>query len=242
MTKCMHVFLLLIVMMGSIEGAFIPHLAQRAIAMGLKKVVGSTGKKAAEAVHGKIEENLGRDVSIGDISTMKVEMVQVIEPFGKTATVTDFLGNRAARWLSVLSPLKKSPMKEKLLKKRPDLQIDFSELLGIYVILNESETAAAESLLSAPVCLLTSKDKYFNGVNDPCASVSTEILERIIERFTEISSLRESFGDLLKVSSEWDSHWRMIFLRLEPYASDLLAKKTKLLKTWESIGEQIRHN
>ena len=215
--------------------------ALKAIHSLLNKIFGNAIKNTATQINDKIEKNLGQDVSIGDIESMNVEMVRVVEPYSSQAIVTDFMGNKAAFLLSTLRPLKSTFMgKKKNLKQYPTAQYDLNELIGIFMVLNESDSAAAEALLSAQPCLLSREDYHFKRVANPCHNLSEEIMVKIIERFDEIESFRKHFNDAsVKISGEWDSHWRQIIGRLDQYASTVLNSKS--LPRWLNIKSFIEN-
>lgn len=168
---------------------------------------------------------------------MDVEMVKVVEPVENIDIVSDYLNNKASHNLIFLRPFKSFP--QQIIKRnRAEIQSSLDEVVGIFVIMNESESTGAEVLMSVQPCLLTREDYYFRRQLDPCRKLTTEIMTRIVDRFDVVNSLRIKFGALIKVPAEWDSHWRQIIARLDDHAEVL--EKTKLLR-WMEIKDQVRN-
>lgn len=176
-------------------------------------------------------------MSIGDLTQMDVEMVKVVEPVENFDMVSDYLNNKASHNLVFLRSYKNFP-KLLISKNKAEIQSNFNEAIGIFVILNESESTGAEVLMSVQPCLLTNEDHYFRRQQNPCRRLTTEIMSRIVDRFDEINSLRMKFGDLIHVPAEWDSHWRQIISRLDDHAEVL--DKAKRLR-WMVIKDQVRN-
>ena len=201
----------------------------------LKLVFKNQISSAKEKVAEKINKNLGRDVSIGDLTKMDVEMVKVVEPIDNIDMVCDYLNSKASHNLVFLRPYKTFPQ-ILISRNKAEIQSNFNEVIGIFVILNESESTGAEVLMSVQPCLLTHKDHYFRRQQDPCRRLTAEIMNRIVDRFDEINSLRIKFGDLIRVPAEWDSHWRQIIARLDDHDEVLdMAKRLR----WLVIKDQV---
>ena len=206
----------------------------------LKSLSGDRLQKAAIKLDRKLDKALGNDVSIGDVATMDVDMVSIVEPYDKHAIVTDYLAEKAATGFGHLEPITMSIFnKERIVKSKQDITQTFlNELIGTYIVLNESESASMEVLLSMKPCLLSNSDNFFNSSSDPCRVLAKEIASRIIERFLNVEKLRSSLGNLLKFSSEWDSHLRFVYLRLDLYIQDLDLGKS-LKSSWSKIKDHI---
>ena len=233
-------FLLLILFASFLQFSVnIPIFIYKAAAQVLKHIMGEEMQKSALKLHQKLDKTLGKDVSIGDIATMDVEMVGVVEPYQRHAIVTDFLLGKAASNRESLKPtIKVLRSKAAALENLPEAQIFVNELVGIYIVLNESETASTEVLLSAKPCLLSSTDNYFGRITDPCKSISKESVSKMIGRFEDIENLRVDMGEFLKVPSEWDNHWRQIYFRLDSYIEELSLSKSEK-SNWDKIKELI---
>ena len=232
MNRTSLIFLVLVCL--QVVSAMIPNFVYGAVSTVLKQIFGEDVKMAALKIHQKMDKALGKDISIGEVSMMDVGMVRVVEPYLKHAVVSEFIANKAAHNMSFLEPIKSLPEKEKIFQKHPDIKVDFNEVIGIYVVLNESETAACEVLLSAQPCLLSSSDHYFSRMPDPCRAIAKESVSRIIGRFDSIEKLRKSLEKYLKVPAEWDYHWRQIYRRLDVYIGSLSLSKSEL-EIWERI-------
>lgn len=218
--------------------AKIPVFVYKAAGQILTHLMGDEIKKASFKLHRKLEKTMGKDVSVGDIATMDVEMVNVVEPYQKHAIVTDFLVGKAVSNRENLEPIIKALRKKRALENISEAQIFLNELVGIYIVLNESETASTEVLLSAKPCLLSSTDHYFRQEPDPCKAIAKESVSKMIGRFEDIEKLKGSMGESLKVPSEWDNHRRQIYFRLDSYINELpLSKMEK--SNWAKIKDFI---
>ena len=74
----------------------LPAFVYKAAASVLVQILGEDVKMAALKFHQKMDKSLGKDISVGDISTMDVEMVQVVQPYPNYAIVTDFMSNKCS--------------------------------------------------------------------------------------------------------------------------------------------------
>lgn len=220
--------------------ANVPIFVYKAMGQVLKHVMGEKVQKAALKLHQKLDKTLGKDVSIADVATMDVDMVSVVEPYQKHAIATDYLASKAATNFGHLEPITKSFFnKENIIKAKHDIAQNFlNELIGFYIVLNESDSASIEVLLSTKPCLLSSNDHYFNKVPDPCKLLANQYMTNIIERFGNIEMLSKSLGELLKFSSEWDNHLRPVFFRLNMYVEELTLNKSQK-SSWDKIKEMI---
>lgn len=222
-----------------VASTMVPTFVYKAVSAVLHQILGEDIKIAALKFHQKMDKSLGKDISIGDVSTMDVEMVRLVEPYPKHAIVTDFMSNKAANNMAFLEPLKKVIMKDSVFgKKYAEIQVDFNEVVGIYIVLNESETAAAEVLLSAQPCLLSSSDHYFSRIRDPCKFLAKEAVSKLLDRYDAIDKMRTVLSKYLKVPSEWDHHWRQLYYRLDPYINDIGLSKSERAN-WDKIKDLI---
>jgi hypothetical protein len=223
-----------------VNTANVPIFVYKALGKVLQNVMGDEVQKAASKLNQKLDKKLGNDVSIGNVALMDVEMVRVVEPYDKHAIVTDFLAAKAAANWGHLEPISKAIFSKKSIIKNnlAEIQTFLNELLGIYIVLNESETASTEVLLSAKPCLLSNTDHYFKKAADPCKIIAKEFISKIIERFTNIEKLKASLAEYLKFSSEWDSHWRPIYFRLSSYMDELSLDKSEK-SNWDKIKDLI---
>lgn len=223
-----------------VSTANVPVFVYKAVSQVLRHVMGEKIQKAALKLHQKLDKTLGKDVSIADVATMDVDMVSVVEPYQKHAIATDYLAAKAATNFGHLEPITKSILsKERIIKSKHDIAQNFlSELIGLYMVLNESDSASVEVLLSTKPCLLSNTDHYFNKVPDPCKLLANESVSKIIERFVNVDKLRKSLGELLKFSSEWDNHWRPVYFRLNMYVEELPLNKSQK-SSWDKIKEMI---
>lgn len=219
-----------------VNTANVPIFVYKALGKVLQNVMGDEVQKAASKLNQKLDKKLGNDVSIGNVALMDVEMVRVVEPYDKHAIVTDFLAAKAAANWGHLEPISKAIFSKKSIIKNnlAEIQTFLNELLGIYIVLNESETASTEVLLSAKPCLLSNTDHYFKKAADPCKIIAKESISKIIERFKNIEKLKASLAEYLKFSSEWDSHWRPIYFRLSSYMDELSLDKSEK-SNWDKI-------
>jgi hypothetical protein len=234
-----NVAFLLFLVYVQVASTMIPTFVYKGVSAVIHQILGEDIKLAAMKFHQKMDKSLGKDISIGDISTMDVEMVRLVEPFPKHAIVTDFISNKAANNMGFLKPLKHAIMKDKVFDTKYDeIQTDYNEVIGIYIVLNESETAAAEVLLSAQPCLISSSDHYFSRIRDPCKFLAKDGVSKILGRFDGIDKMRTVLGKYLKTPSEWDHHWRQIYYRLDPYINDIGLSKSERA-SWDKIKDLI---
>jgi hypothetical protein len=136
---------------------------------------GKSLEKAAYKTQEYLDERTGADISLGNLSGMNVEMVKVLEPLKKYAIISNYLNNRLIHVTEILTKMFSFSKRKESLK-------DLKELMGLTIILNETESAAAEVLLSTRKCLLGSDDYYFKRSIDPCRELSKEALIKIISR------------------------------------------------------------
>lgn len=183
----------------------------------------------------KIELKKGNDISIGDVAAMDVSMVKVVEPAEEVTFVTKFLKNRAEYHLNFL----KASILMGNERNRESTQVLLNEITGIFIVLNETDTASVEVLLTAQPCLLSKNDFYFGQMVDPCESIAKESFSKIIERFDTVEYLKTKLTPWVKISTEWNSHWRQIVMVLEPYAR-LLDKNDAA--SWIKIKNLVHDN
>jgi hypothetical protein len=201
----------------------------------LNKLFGETIHNTRVKIEDNIAISVGDDISVGDVDTMNVSLIRSIEPFANHVVVTDFLSNRAGHLGKDLRPVNFIGTSQQKIEKNPKYQSVLNEIAGIYMVLNESESVAAETLLSSQPCLLSNEDYYFLRAPNPCKYVADQIYDKILERFDRIQSFRMRLTPSIQVPDECDAHWRYIVLRLDHFAENVLGKK-KLLK-WKKIKE-----
>ena len=200
----------------------IPAAAIKFIGSAIANLLSRQAKDVVQKIRENIKENIGKDISIGDLATMNVEMVTVVEPIENSSVIVEYLGAKARTDHLLMNNImsagsgifRKSKMS---LSEANQAQIVLNELAGIYIVMNESDTALAEVLLSAPLCVLTREDKFFSDMRNPCTDIGREAFTKIIKRYEDISSMQDILAESVKTPGEWHWHWRQIVLRLDLY-------------------------
>lgn len=238
-TKVLLFSLSLIAFLQIYEVFAIAPLIARLLIPEIKDFVSGNVKKIKDKVKETIKENIGRDISIGDLTTMNVEMVTLVEPFENHSVVTEYLAGKAEKDLGIVKYSLGIPidaLKEKIIAKVDEVQKFFSELVGLYMILNESDTSLVEVLLSTTQCVLTREDKYLAGIDNPCSKFGLETFEKIVKRFSEITKIQAK-NSSLKVPGQWNRHLRQVFLRLDQHSTLL---SSKLQNEWNALRDLIQ--
>lgn len=213
------------------EGIIFPIFIYEGLTKLLSKEFGKQAERVAFKTHEFIEKRAGVDISLGDLSGMNVEMVKVIEPFKSHVVVSTYIENRlvhAAGDLKSLFTQKKTSLKQ------------FKEFIGFTIIMNETEAAAAEVLLSTRQCLLSPKDYYFKRIPDPCHDLSQESIKKIITRIEDAQKIIKSMKVIVdNAPAEWDNHLRHVVVKLDMFTGKVLNGKE--MKRWTDIKEYIQN-
>lgn len=211
-----------------------PAIISKGVSYFVKSLVADRASQVATSVGKKIDVKTGNDISVGDVAMMDVSMVKIVEPNEERSRVTKYLNNRAEYHLKFLKATNLMNLKK---SNEETVQSALNEITGIYIVLNETDTATAEVLLTAQPCLLSKNDHYFSQIPDPCKSIAKESFSKIIERFETMESLKKKIGPPIRISAEWDSHWRQIVMFLDPF-EDVLEKGDQA--SWTKIKELVR--
>lgn len=182
--------------------------------------------------------NIGKEVTVRDLALMSVEMVNVVEPDVSDTVLYKFLADESVQTAGkVWFAIKKLPPRwwttqEKIAEQAEKFKPVVDELIGLYIVLNESDTAMIEVLLSAPQCLLSNEDELLQKMTDPCRDIGKKAFEKIIDRYLKVMGMDKDTRGALKISSEWNSRSRQVVARLDTFSgildSDLSPKWTKI--------------
>ena len=197
-----------------------------------KLLISQFGKKTEQIAYKAqdyLEKKSGTDISLGNISGMGVEMVKILEPFEKYVIISKYINSRIVYVSDILTAM---------FAQKKASQKDFNELIGLTIILNETETSATQVLLSTPQCWLGPKDYYFKRSTDPCRDLSKESFSKIISRIEGIQKTVESMKSTVEVPLAWDNHLRSVMMKLDMYSADVLEEKER--KKWSAIKQYIQ--
>lgn len=159
---------------------------------------------------------------------MRVEMVRVLEPFEKYVVVSDYVNNRLKHVTEMMTSL---------FAQKPASKKDFNEYVALTIVLNETEVAAAEVLMSTTPCLLDQSDYYFQRSNDPCLELSKKSIASIMKRIEKVQKKIETMGSSVQVPGAWDAHLRHVVGKMDLYSDKVLNEKQQT--SWNKIKEYI---
>lgn len=211
------------------EGIVIPHFIYNGITTMITNAFGERAEKTAFKAQEYLDKKSGVDMSLGNIAEMSVEMVKVLEPYEKYVIISSYVNNRLVYLKDIISAM---------FKTKKTTQKELNEMIGLAIILNETEASAAEVLLSTPQCWLSSDDFYFPKSVDPCRDLSRDAFFKIISRIESVMDTLKSQKSMLEVPIAWDTHLRHVITKLDMFSVDVLEEKDR--KKWSSIKEYIQ--
>ena len=224
-------FIILLLTLGAlVEGNLLPYMVISTVKKLLVKTFGPRVQQVAFKAQEYLEKRTGNDLSLGDLAGMDVEMVRMLEPFEKHVIISNYINNRMIHANEMLTGL---------FDRQNASQKELNEYIGLAIILNESEAAATEVLLSVPQCLLGQDEYYFKRSSNPCRDLSLEAFTKVISRIEAVQKTIEKMKSAIQKPLAWDNHLRHVVMKLDLFSEDVLNANQQ--QKWAKIKEYI-HN